>query len=238
MQDGKLNGGPWTFPLAASTQAETPVSPKVGGFPILLSAHTLGCFQCALHYAQNKLPFPATSAYPCHLCGLPVDGLLLWGGLGWKEAWLKQSCNSSWEHTAKGFATGQSSLQQSLEIKVRRSHPLWYFSRTRMNLLPNHIQIEFQESMADYYYSFSLLSWPEERLVTPKAEGGISPLLSLFAYWLTGTIFTPTDPRVASNQILHRFFHPEVLRALYELACLGTDSPSKALTYVMRFRKT
>lgn len=134
-------------------------------------------------------------------------------GWEWKEAWLKQSCNSS------------VSRNKSQEVTS-----LWYFSRTRMNLLPNHTQIEFQESMADCYSSFSLLSWPEERLATPKAEGGISPLLSLFAYWLTGTIFTPTDPHVASNQILHCFFYPAVLRALYELACLGTDSPSKALT--------
>lgn len=57
-------------------------------------------------------------------------------GWEWKGAWLKQSCNSSWEHTAKGFATGQSSLQQSsVEIKAR-SPPLWSFTRTRMNLLP------------------------------------------------------------------------------------------------------
>lgn len=71
-----------TFPLAAYTQVEIPITPEVGGFPILLSAHTLGCFQCALHYAQNKLPFSATSAHPCHHCRLLVDGLLLWGRLG------------------------------------------------------------------------------------------------------------------------------------------------------------
>lgn len=62
-----------------------------------------------------------------------------------------------------------------------------------------------------------------------EAEGGISLLLSLYVAWLPGHIFTPVDSHVASNQILG-FFHPAVLRALSELACLGTDSPSKVLT--------
>lgn len=53
-----------TFPLAAYTQVEIPITPEVGGFPILLSAHTLGCFQCALHYAQNKLPCNLSSSLP------------------------------------------------------------------------------------------------------------------------------------------------------------------------------